>query len=58
MSERDSLGGDVRSDVSYFRDSEYPVYYTVLTGVVCHQCGSGAVWKPPQTLDMPMVYNC
>lgn len=54
----DDAGGPVHTDVSYFRDTEYLVYFTVCSGVTCHQCGSGEVYQPMQTLDMPMNLRC
>lgn len=56
--DRDSRGGPVNSDVSYFRDTDAVIRYPVIQGVSCHQCGSGEVYQPMQTADMPMIYRC
>lgn len=50
--------GEVDLDASYFRDTEYVVHFFVRTGLTCPRCGSGEVWQPGQTMDMPMIDAC
>lgn len=52
------IGGPVDSDVSMFRGTEYLVRFSVIPETVCHQCGSGEVWHPMQTADLPVYLMC
>jgi uncharacterized protein (DUF983 family) len=51
-------GGPVNSDVSYFRDTPGVIHVRVDTGVTCHRCGSGEVYTPMQTADLPTIRAC
>lgn len=48
----------VYTDVSYFRDEDCIVYFNVVKGKTCPECGSGEVYIPGQTFSLPMVYTC
>lgn len=48
----------VNTDVATFRETEYLTYFQVKKGCCCPQCGSGEVYQPMQTCDMPMNLNC
>lgn len=48
----------VDTDVATFRDTKYITHFTVREGCVCPQCGSGEVYSPIQTMDMPMELAC
>lgn len=50
--------GPVDSDASRFRDIEYIVQFQAIPGVTCPRCGSGEVWHPMQTCDLPMYVEC
>lgn len=50
--------GAVDSEVSLLRDTGYLAQYPVRSGACCPQCGSGEIWQPMQTMDMPMYCGC
>lgn len=48
----------VNTDVATFRDTKYLTYFSVKRARRCPQCGSGEVYQPMQTMDMPMNLSC
>lgn len=52
------MNTDAESDIAAFRGTCYQVRYEVRPGVTCHECGSGEVYQPLQTMDMPMKLYC
>lgn len=49
---------DVETEVSALRDTKFLVRYHALAGVICPDCGSGEIYQPMQTCDMPMHLKC
>lgn len=48
----------MRIDVQHFRDEQHIVHANVKRGAICPQCGSGEVYQPGQTMNMPMIWKC
>lgn len=48
----------VNTDVAAFRETKYLVQFSVSERRICPKCGSGEVYQPMQTMDMPMKLSC
>lgn len=47
-----------QTEVQYHRQEGYVFRLPVISGAVCHGCGSGEVVQPMQNMDMPMTWKC
>jgi len=48
----------MRDEILFFQDREGRARAAVTPGVTCSMCGSGEVYQPLQTMDIPMTMEC
>lgn len=50
----------LKGELDWLEQSKYdnPYRCPAIARCSCPQCGSGEVWQPMQTLDMPMMLEC